>query len=177
MLRSTASKMGWVSWTAVVAGVALLLASGVAVGQATTEVVRVSEMQSFILDEEIHGACIDEPILVEGVFYGVGAVIQNDNGYHYALNGGTANVTGTGQESGDEYRFINVGSTVGSSLVNGVDIYNTALSFIVITEGPSPNFMMQGTYHQVLHENSHLIVDQGSIHCTPDVKMSRTGTS
>ena len=161
----------------VVAGVALLVASGVAIGQATTEVVHVRQLESFVLEETIHSSCIDEPILVEGVFYGVQTVTQNDTGYHAGVHGGTANVTGTGQESGDEYRFINVGSSVGSSLINGVETYETALSFIVITEGPSPNFMMHFTYHGVFNagNDSPLLVDRESLHCTPDVKMSQTG--
>jgi hypothetical protein len=152
--------------------VALLVASGVAMARAATETLNVNQPESFTIDNP----CTGEPILVEGVFHHLVHVTQTQEGYHFVIRTNTQDVTGTGLQTGDEYRFINVGGAVGGSVINGVHTNIDEVSFMVVTEGASPNFILHGTEVLVHDEDfdPYVIFEVSTVGCTPDIETNRT---
>jgi hypothetical protein len=152
--------------------VALLMASGLALAQAATETLNVNQPESFTIDNP----CTGEPILVEGVFHHLVHVTQTEEGYHFVIRTNTQDVTGTGLRTGDEYRFINVGGSVGGSVINGVNTNTNEFSFMVVTEGASANFILRGTEVVVYDEDfdPYVIFAVSTVGCTPDIETDRT---
>jgi hypothetical protein len=138
----------------------LAAASAVSALPATTETFSVSSPESFTINNPCPG--YEEPILVEGVFHHVVRVTQVDRPntqpgtdmYAYTIRTNSTNVTGTGEVSGDEYRFINIGGSVGGTFITEVTpegqgiagTFTDELSYIIVSEGASPNFM----YHETI---------------------------
>ena len=129
----------------------VLLASGIARAAATTETDVYRQPESFTIDNPCQG--YEEPILVEGIFQYVyrvtsvgGDPLHPDLSY-YLNHANASNVTGTGLETGDEYRFINGVVSTGTSSPgpSGMQFtYN--VRYIIVSDGTSPNFI----YHEVL---------------------------
>jgi hypothetical protein len=138
----------------------VMAAAAVSALPATTETFSVSSPESFTINNPCPG--YEEPILVEGVFHHVLRVTQVDRAdtqpgtdiYTYTIRTNSTNVTGTGELSGDEYRFINPGGSVGGSFSTEVTPegqgiagqFTDELSYIIVSEGASPNFM----YHETI---------------------------
>jgi len=151
---------------AVLMAATVVLTAGAALAQATTETFNVSSPVSFTIDNPCPG--YEEPILVEGVFHHVVQVTQVDlpntqpgtDIFKYTNSTNTTNVTGTGLETGDEYRFINQGGLFETTLPadetsQGIAFTNTEeLSYIVVSNGASPNFMLHGTWKTVYREGT-----------------------
>jgi hypothetical protein len=152
--------------------VALLMASGVALAQAASETLNVNEPERFTIDNP----CTGESILVEGVFHHLVHVTQTEDGYHFVIRTNTEDVTGTGLQTGDEYRFINIGGAVGGSVINGVSTNTNEVSFIAVTEGASPNFILRGNEVLLFDEDfdPYVIFAVSTVGCTPDIETSRT---
>jgi hypothetical protein len=152
--------------------VMLVVASGVAVAQAATETLNVNQPERFTIDNP----CTREPVLVEGVFHHLVHVTQTEEGYHFVIRTNTHNVTGTGLRTGDEYRFINVGGSVGGDVVDGVSHATDEVSFMVVTQGASPNFILHGTSVLVFDEDfdPYVIFEVSTVGCTPEIETSRT---
>lgn len=150
----------------------LLMASGTALARAATETHNVKQPESFTIDNP----CTGEPILVEGVFHHVVHVTQTEEGYHFVTRTNTRDVTGTGLQTGDEYRFINVAGEVGGYVINGVSTSTSEVSFLVVTEGASPNFILHATQVHVVDEDfdPSVIFEVTTRGCTPDIETSRT---
>jgi hypothetical protein len=151
---------------------ALLMVSGVALAHAATETLNVKKQERFTIDNP----CTGERILVEGVFHYLTRVTQNENGYHFVIRTNTEDVTGTGLQTGDEYRFINVSGAVGGSVINGVNTNIDEVSFMVVTEGASPNFILHATEVLLFDEDfdPYVIFEVSTVGCTPDIETSRT---
>jgi hypothetical protein len=150
----------------------LLMASGLALAQTATETLNVNRMERFTIDNP----CTGEPILVEGVFHHLVHVTRTEEGYHFVIRTNTQDVTGTGLQTGDEYRFINVGGAVGSDVINGVATNTDEGSFMVVTQGASPNFIIHGTLHAVVDQDfdPYVIFEVSTVGCTPDIETTRT---
>jgi hypothetical protein len=160
----------------------LLLASGVAMARATTETYSIRDPESFTIDNPCPG--YEEPILVEGVFHHVVQVTQVEGDfYRSVIHTNSNNVTGTGLETGDEYRFINTGLNAGGSFnteggPNGVaNTLTYEVSYIIVSEGASPNFMLHEKITLVLDEDSNpnIYHEQLRVSCTPGAEPSQTG--
>src|SRR5215208_7531582 len=137
----------------------VMAAAAVSALPATTETFSVSSPESFTINNPCPG--YEEPILVEGVFHHVLRVTQVDRAdtqpgtdiYSYTIRTNSTNVTGTGEVSGDEYRFINTGGEVGGSFSSEGSRQGTSgeftseVSYIIVSDGASPNFMLHETSH------------------------------
>jgi hypothetical protein len=144
---------------AVLMAAAVVLTAGAALARATTETFNVSSPESFTIDNPCPG--YEEPILFEGVFHSVVRVTQVDRPntqpgtdfYSYTIRRNSTNVTGTGEVSGDEYRFINTGGEVGGSFSSEGSRQGTSgeftseVSYIIVSDGASPNYMLHETVH------------------------------
>jgi len=153
LLEAKESKMQRLITLALAIAVVVLLASGIARAAATTETDVYRQPESFTIDNPCQG--YEEPILVEGVFqyvYRVTSVGEdpiNPDFYYFLIHANASNVTGTGLETGDEYRFINgiVSTGSGSPGPSGSQFtYN--VRYIIVSDGASPNFI----YHEVLRQ-------------------------
>jgi hypothetical protein len=156
----------------VAAMMAVIVVGGAAVAMAQTSIEKfnVSSPAQFTIDNPCPG--YEEPILVEGVFHHVLQVTQVDlpntqpgtDIFKYTNSTNTTNVTGTGLETGDEYRFINPGGTHDTTLPadetsQGIAFTNTEeLSYIIVSKGPSPNYMFHGTWKTVYREGTEPII-------------------
>ena len=145
----------------------VMAAATVSALPATTETLNASSSDPFTIDNPCPG--YEEPILVEGVFHQVMRVTQVDRPntqpgtdiYTYTIRSNTTNVTGTGEVSGDEYRFINKGGEVGGSFSTEVTPegqgiagqFTDEVSYIIVSEGASPNFMYHRTVKYVFPQD------------------------
>src|SRR5215208_3894400 len=153
LLEAKESKIQRLITLALAIAVVVLLASGIARAAATTETDVYRQPESFTIDNPCQG--YEVPILVEGVFqyvYRVTSVGEdpiNPDFYYFLIHANASNVTGTGLETGDEYRFINgiVSTGSGSPGPSGSQFtYN--VRYIIVSDGASPNFI----YHEVLRQ-------------------------
>lgn len=144
---------------AVLMTAAVVLTAGAVLARATTETSNVSSPASFTINNPCPG--YEEAILVEGVFHHVVRITQVDRPntqpgtdiYTYTIRVNSTNVTGTGEVSGDEYRFINSGGEVGGSFSSEGSRQGTSGEFTsensyrIVSDGASPNFMFHETTH------------------------------
>jgi hypothetical protein len=153
----------------------LLLGSGLAIAQATTETSNVMEPVSFTIEDAAGGIICpeyDEPILVEGVFHHLVHVTTDANGgYHYVIRTNTQNVTATGLETGEEYQFINPVGAIGGS-GTGMETSKAEGTFHVISRGASSNLLIHYTETLVFDEDfdPYLSFQMGNVGCTPNIE-------
>jgi hypothetical protein len=152
----------------VTVSVVLLLASGVAMAQATTETINIRSPESFTIDNPCPG--YEEPIQVDGVFHHVGHVTQFEgNLFRFVGHTNTTNVTGIGLVTGDEYRFINSGGFAGGgTTAGGTNTLTDEVSYIIVSKGASPNFMLHAQLTLVFGDpNPSAFHEQLRTECTP----------
>ena len=166
----------------VVVGVAAVMAAtvaltaGVALAQAETETFHIRGTSTFTVENP----CTGEEILFEGKFHNPQHTTLNESGYHFVTRGMVIDVTGTGLQTGDKYRFINAGGIVGYSEiedeVGGLNVNNYEGIFMVVSEGASPNFLMHLLY-KVTFDTADgqpgLAFTAETIGCTPEVEPTR----
>jgi hypothetical protein len=140
---------------AVAIAVVALLASGIASAAATNETKVYRQPESFTIDNPCQG--YEEPILAEGVFQYVYRVTTigedpiNPDRYYFLIHANASNVTGTGLETGDEYRFINgVVNTGTSSTGPSGSQFTYNVRYIIVSDGASPNFILHEVLRQVI---------------------------
>ena len=155
----------------IIVSMAAVMAS-TALGQARTETYNVSQPESFAFDNP----CTGEPILVEGVFHHVVHVTETKNSYHYVIHTNSTDVTGTGEQTGDEYRFVNLYNGAGSGNVKGADTINETLSLKIVSEGSSPDFILQLVNKYTFDEDGKPSVGLQKVTagCPPEVESSKT---
>src|SRR5688572_19008506 len=91
---------------AAVMAAAVALMAGTALAQAETETFQIREPVEFVADAN---DCTGEEILFEGVQHQTTVVTTNENGRHVVSRNNWTNFTGTGLETGDEYRLSTAG--------------------------------------------------------------------
>jgi hypothetical protein len=166
----------------IVLGVAALmavmvaLAAGTAFAQAETETFHNRGTFTFTVENP----CTGEEVLFEGKFNNTVHVTLNKNGYHDVTRSQVSDVTGTGLQTGDKYRFINAGGLAEYSEieeeVGGLYVGNDETMFMVVSEGSSPNFLMHLLY-KVTFDTADgqpgLVFEAQTIGCTPEVETTR----
>jgi len=166
---------------AVAIAVVVLLASGIARAAATTETEVYRQPESFTINNPCQG--YEEAILVEGVFQyvyrvtSVGEDPLNPDLYYYLTHANASNVTGTGLETGDEYRFINGGVSTGTSSPgpSGMQFtYN--VRYMIVSDGASPNFILHEVLRQVIGPDGQpfITIEKFWATCTAGAETSPT---
>jgi hypothetical protein len=169
---------------AVAIAVGVLLASGIAQAAATTETETIRQPESFTRENPCQG--YEEPILFEGVYQivykvtSVGDDPVNPDFYLSLVHVNASNVTGTGLETGDEYRFISRGVNTGSGSPGPSASQNTYnVSWVIVSEGASPNFVLHESLKQVNAPDGHPFISTEKYWttCTGGVETSPTAAT
>lgn len=107
-------------------------------------------------------------------------VTQTEDGRHDVITTNTRDVTGTGLQTGDEYRFINAGTSQDNSVDlnqgdSSIQEDNQAANLMVISDGASPNFLVHGVYHETFNADGQPLVFFQVIvsGCTTDLEIFR----
>jgi hypothetical protein len=161
---------------AAVMAAAVALTAGAALAQAETETWHNRGQSNFTIENP----CTGEEVLVENTFHNVIHVTLNENGYHTHSHASATDATGTGLQTGDEYRFINAGGfTEWQEIVDetsGLYVNNYEVIYMVVSEGASPNFLMHLLY-KVTSDTADgqpgLVFRAETISCTPEVEPTR----
>jgi hypothetical protein len=162
----------------------VLLASGIAQAAATNETEVYRQADSFTRDNPCQG--YEEPILFEGVYqyvYRVTSVGEDPINPDFRLSlvrVNASNVIGTGLETGDEYRFISRSVNIGSGSPGPSASQNTYnLSWVIVSEGASPNFVLHESLKQVLAPDGHpaFSTEKYWTTCTAGVETSATAAT
>ena len=168
-------RRGIVLGVAAVMATTVALAAGTALAQAETSTIQVQGPTSFTVDN----LCTGETILFEGDFHNVIHTTFNENGQHFVTNGGTR-VTGTGLQTGDEYRLITAGAYVeyveSTGEGEGLFLNNEATTFHIISQGPSPDFIghvVSKTTVDLIDQQPNTVFVAEVIGCTPEVETTR----
>jgi hypothetical protein len=164
-------RIGVVLGVAVVMAAAVALTAGAALAQSETETFHIRDMTSFILDNP----CTEEEILFEGDFHNVVHTTLNEQGGHTQSLTTNIGITGTGLETGDKYRFINAGGFQQSGLANGMSVDNNHVILLVVSEGSSPDLILQIVTKVMRDEDGEPflgfeIITNG---CTPEVETTQ----
>jgi hypothetical protein len=166
-------RIGIVLGVATVMAAIVALTAGTALAQSETETFRIRDTIAFIWENP----CTEEEILFEGDFQNVFHSTLNEKGYHNFSRGNAVGITGTGLETGDEYRFINAGGYTQNQLANGMFIDNNKAAQLLVSDGNSPNTILQvvtkATFDDVDRE-PFLIFDITTFGCTPEVETTQT---
>ena len=160
-------RIGVVLGVAVVIAAAVALAAGTALAQAETETSIRREPFAFIYDNR----CTGEPMLIEGTFQQVTHTTLNENGHHVASSSHISNVSGTGLQTGDEYRITGTAHTVQSSLRNGIELSNDGTTEVVVSKDGSPNSVVLLLFKytvDVTDGQPSMVVEVVSFRCTPE---------
>lgn len=85
-------------------------------------------------------------------------------------------ITGTGLETGNEYRFINPGGVTQNLLANGMFTDNNGATQLLISEGNSPNAILSFVAKATLDEDGEpgLVFEIATFGCTPEVETAQT---
>jgi hypothetical protein len=164
---------------AVAIAVVVLLASGIASAAATNETDVYRQPESFTIDNPCQG--YEEPILVEGVFQYVYRVTSvGEDPYYFLVHANASNVTGTGLETGDEYRFINGVVATGSGSPGPSGSQNTYnVRYMIVSDGASPNFILHEVLRQVIGPDGQpfITIEKFWATCTAGVERSPTAAT
>jgi hypothetical protein len=155
----------------VVLGVAAVMATMVALAAGTASAQAETETfhQRGPYTRAVENPCTGEEVLIEGTFHAVIHTTLNDDGTYHAVVRGNINATGTSVLTGDKYRFINTGGAEGYSGVGGQEVNNEEFTYLVVSEGASPNFLMHFVVKVTFNTDGHpnTVVEAGTIRCTP----------
>ncbi len=157
----------------VVLGVAALMAAmvalpaGAVLAQAETE--KYQEKMPLTFTD--YNPCTGEEILWEGIWTGNIHVTTNENGRHVASSFHTIHLTGTGLETGDQYRAVGASGVREHQLINRRSelhryIYSETGTGLTISKGDTPNFI--GRYQVIVTPNKY--VEVLSRDCTANVE-------
>jgi hypothetical protein len=135
----------------VVMGTTLALAAGVALAQATTETIEDTQPVEF----EVFNDCSGEWVLFSGQFHSISHITQDAaSGIHVVGEFNSANLQGTGLESGGQYtaqmsgRFIEHRNSGGFPIV-----LTTETTGNVIGQGQLPDFKAHFLLRITINEN------------------------
>jgi hypothetical protein len=131
---------------------ALLLAAGVALAQATTETISETQQVDFTLDGN---ECIGEPVHFTGKLHLLIHITEDAaGGMHTAIELNFTNVKGTGAVSGGQYTAPTIGTTTLHSNSGGFPIVQTVTEkSIVIGQGQLPDERTHLVFHITINEN------------------------
>jgi hypothetical protein len=149
------------------------LTAGTALAQAETETSIRREPFAFIYDNR----CTGEPMLIEGSFQQVTHTTLSENGYHVVISSHISNVTGTGLQTGDEYRITGTAHTVQGSLRNGIEVSNDGTTEVVVSKDGSPNALLRLLFKYTYDADDgqpNMAVVGETIGCTPEVETTHT---
>jgi hypothetical protein len=152
--------------TALMSAVAALVA-GTALAQAQTERFQITEPLEFVAEAT---DCTGEDILFEGVLHTNIVVTTNGNVRHVVSRNNAIDLTGTGLETGDEYRLTLGGSLTENQIKGDRYVYAEEGHSVLISEGDSSN---QRTHYRSIvvydftHDQPSVSIDAFSLDCTP----------
>ncbi len=134
-----------------VVGTALALATGVALAQATTDTFN----EKVPIDEVFDNPCTDEPVRLTGNLHILFHVTEDaKGGFHVQLHFQPQGVSGTGLESGEQYRGVGV-TRQGFYFPpeEGLREFTVVDRFIIVSKGPSENLLAATTIHVTFNAN------------------------
>ena len=138
-----------------VMGTTLALAAGMALAQATTDRYNVKVSFDEIEDPTIFNSCTDEPVLLTGELHFLITQTEDANGGLYVQEHAQAQgVSGTGLESGTQYRLVGVSRQEDFYFAPGerreVTVVNESH---IISKGSSDNLLTHCTIHMTFNAN------------------------
>jgi hypothetical protein len=138
---------------------ALLLAAGVALAQATTTHLQETLPVDFTLDQT--EGCSGELVPLTGQLNSVFHITEDAaGGIHVATEFNFANVQGTGEVSGGQYRVPTVSRSTATTDSDGFPvIVSEETSSIVIGQGQLPDERVHFTFHITINENETVTAD------------------
>jgi hypothetical protein len=165
-------RIGVVLGVAVVMAAAVALTAGAALAQSETETFHIRDMTSFTFENP----CTEEEILFEGDFQNVQHITLNEQARNVLSLTTNIDITGTGLETGDKYRFINTGGFQQSGGANGMSVDNNHVILLLVSEGNSPDLILQIVTKVMRDEDGEPflgfeIITNG---CTPEVETTQT---
>src|SRR5215217_1694678 len=151
----------------VLALAAVALMAGTALAQAETETFQITQPLEFVADAN---DCTGEEILFEGVLHQTTVVTTNENVRHVVSRNNGINITGTGLETGDEYRLTIGGSLTEGQITDNLYVYAEEGHSVLITEGDSSNVRTHYRFIEVTDftgDQPSVSIEEFSLDCIP----------
>jgi hypothetical protein len=127
-----------------VVGTALALAAGMALAQASTDTFNVKVP----IDEVFPNSCTDEPVRLTGKLHILFHITEDaKGGFHVQFHAQPQGVSGTGLESGTQYRGVGVTRDGAYFPPGELRQFTFVNRFHLVSKGPSENLLLNETIH------------------------------
>ena len=160
-------RISFVLGLAVLMAATVALMAGTALAQAETETFQIREPVEFVADAN---DCTGEEILFEGVQHQTTVVTTNENVRHVVSRNNGINFTGTGLETGDEYRLTIGGGSSEGVITDNLFVYSEQGHSVLVIEGDSSNVRTHFRDIEVIDfsgDQPSVRIEEFSLDCIP----------